>query len=111
MKIIISESRLKNIVKKFMMDRLGSFGKELSKFRRNLGYIGSFYTSEGEKTADVHMDRFEIDTDLYNLMEDMFVVGRNYLELEKIILDTINERFPEYNIKAIRKVAYHRPPF
>lgn len=112
MKIIISESRLKNIVKKFMMDRLGSYVRELSKFRRNQGYIGSFYTSEGKKTAEIHTEqRFDIDMDLYNLMTDMFVVNNSYVSFNKLILDIINEMFPEYNLNVIRTVRYDYPPF
>lgn len=94
MKYIISESKLKPIIKKFLLGRLGSF-KESSYY----GYVGSFHTSDRKKMGEIRLKRFDIDEDLYFSMMDMF--SMSYRELDEIIIDVMFEMGFEINEVAV----------
>lgn len=101
MKYIISESKLKPIIKKFLLGRLGSFKESSSYVGKKIGeiHVGSFYTSDRKKMGEIRVKRFDIDEDLYFSMMDMF--SMSYIELDEIIIDVMFEMGFEINEVAV----------
>lgn len=98
MKYIISESKLKPIIKRFLKSNLGEFIKEPLQYRRDLGYWGDFVKYD-KVVGIVGSGTLRLDLNLFVTMSKMFNMDID--NLDPYIIELVNEIISPYKIHRV----------